>query len=78
MNGCQIVVLVMSIVGFAAEKSGLFHTDDIDPPHVLMMLNGQWEIARANRSEIFACLHARSETGPLCICNAILSLKGKA
>lgn len=62
---------------WAAGKSGLFYTDSMRPPHALFMLHGAWEIARASRCELYECLHARGETGPLSICRAILYLKEK-
>lgn len=62
---------------YAAEKAGLFFTDDMCPPHALFMLTGKWEIASITPAhEIGKCLPCRSESGPLAICKAILSLKG--
>jgi hypothetical protein len=63
---------------WAAGKSGLFYTDTMNPPHVLCMMHGGWQVVRADRSNLWECLHSRSKSGPVCICQSILYLKGKA
>lgn len=58
---------------FAAEKAGLW-----DWNVALRCADGTWVVDSIDQWGSLYCDEAKSESGPLCICQAILKLKGQA